>query len=294
MVSKQQGVLRPSLYRFKLGGFEVIAILDGVMVRDGLHPMFGADQSSATVAALAKANRLPGDRFEHPFVPALVDTGAELILFDTGNGQPRREAGVGKLRPLLTEAGYRPEDIDVVVITHGHPDHIGGLVEDGKPAFPKARYVFGEREFAAWTKNQNIPESRQQNRDMFMKIAAPLGNQATFVNPGDEVAPGIRAVEAYGHSPGLLAYHIESDGRRLLLWADVANHYVVSLQRPQWHVGVDDDKAMAAATRQRILDMVAAEELWVLGHHMPFPSLGLVEKTADGYHWVPATYQFNL
>jgi glyoxylase-like metal-dependent hydrolase (beta-lactamase superfamily II) len=294
MASRQQGVLRPSIYRFKLGGFEVTSILDGVAQREGLHPNYGANAPAEAVQALAQANHLPPDRFEHPFVPALVDTGSGLILFDTGNGQARRGAGVGNLRPLLGEAGYRPEDIDVVVITHGHPDHIGGLVEDGEAAFPSARYVFGRREFEAWTKNQNIPEARRDNREMFMKVAVPFGNQATFVDPGDEVAPGIRAVEAFGHSPGLMAYTIESEGKCLLLMSDVSNHYVVSLQRPEWHVFHDDDKGMAVATRKRILDMAATDGLWVHGHHMPFPSVGLVETTKDGYRWVPASYQLNL
>jgi glyoxylase-like metal-dependent hydrolase (beta-lactamase superfamily II) len=294
MTSKQQGVLRPSICRFRLGEFEVTSILDGVAQRDNLHPLFGENETAEAVQALAQANRLPPDKFEHPFVPALVDTGSELILFDTGNGQARRGAGVGNLRPLLGEAGYSPEDVDIVVITHGHPDHIGGLLEDGEAAFPSARHVFGEREFKAWVENQNIPDARNENREMFMNVAAPFGNQATFVNPDDEVLPGIRAVNAYGHSPGLLAYMIESEGKNLLLWSDVTNHYGVSLQKPEWHAFHDDDKDMAVATRKRILDMATTDGLWVHGYHMPFPSVGFVEKSHDGYRWIPASYQLNL
>lgn len=296
MVSKRQEALRPTINRIKLGDFEVTTFLDGVMVRDSLYPMFGSDQTAEAVGARAETCRLPPDKFEHPFIPTLVDTGSEAILFDTGNGAARRAQGVGNLGQLLPQAGYQPEDIDIVVITHCHPDHIGGLVEDdGKPAFPKARLVFGQREFEAWHTNDNIPESRQQNRELFMKVAAPFGNTATFVNPGDVVVPGIRAVEAYGHSPGLLAYHIESGDKKALLWADVTNHYVVSLQKPEWHVGVDDNKEQAVETRKRILEMTATDDkLWVIGYHMPFPGVGYVEKADGSYRWVPHTYQLNV
>jgi glyoxylase-like metal-dependent hydrolase (beta-lactamase superfamily II) len=105
---------------------------------------------------------------------------------------------------------------------------------------------------------------------------------------------GIRSVEAYGHSAGHMAYHLESEEQRLLLWGDVANHYVASLQRPEWHVRVDDDKERAIATRRRILDMVATDQLWAIGFHMPFPAVGAVEPTHDGYRWLPVTYQLTV
>jgi glyoxylase-like metal-dependent hydrolase (beta-lactamase superfamily II) len=136
MPSDMKGILRPSIYRFRLGSFEITTILDGVSQRDGPHPMFGADQPAEVVQAHAAANRLPPTRFEHSFTPTIVNTGRELVLFDTGNGAARRDAGVGNLGRLLEDAGYAAADIDAVVITHCHPDHIGGLVEDGEPSFP--------------------------------------------------------------------------------------------------------------------------------------------------------------
>ncbi len=108
------------------------------------------------------------------------------------------------------------------------------------------------------------------------------------------MAPGIRAVDVAGHSPGMLAYHVESEGKRLLIWADTCVHYVVAIQRPDWHLDVDDDKDKAVATRKRILAMAADENLFVTGYHMPFPGIGLIDKTSDGYRWVPVSYQLNL
>jgi len=294
MASKMLGVLRPSVYRFRLGGFELTTILDGVTQRDGPHPGFGQNVPAETLHALCVANNLPPTRFEHGYVPTVLDTGRELILFDAGNGDLRRKEGLGNLKQNLAAAGYAPDDIDIVVLTHCHPDHIAGLTEGGAPAFPKARYVFGRLEFDYWRKGENIRERRKGNQKQFVEICVPLADRATFLEPGEDVVPGVTAVEAHGHSIGHMAYHIESEGKRLLLWGDVSNHYVVSLQVPDWHGDFDDDKDRAVITRKRILDMVATEKLWVVGFHMPFPSVGFVERKDGAYRWIPATYQLNF
>jgi glyoxylase-like metal-dependent hydrolase (beta-lactamase superfamily II) len=296
-----QGEMQPTIYRFKLGGFEVATIMDSKVIRSGLTPSFGGEAGAAEVKALAAAARMDADRYEHPFTPMLVNTGKELVLFDTGNGslsaeyeQMKGRLPPGNLVARMAQAGYKPEDVDVVVLTHGHPDHIGGLTKGGQPVFPNARYVFGAAEFDFWNKGENIREARKFNRELYMKIVVPLANRATMIKPGDEVVPGIRAVDAAGHSPGLLAFTIESEGKRLINWADTCNHYVVAIQRPDLHLDVDDDKEKAVATRKRILDMVTTDKLFVAGFHMPFPGLGWVEKTSGGYRWVPHSYQMNL
>src|SRR5665213_1295552 len=299
--ASMQGEMQPTIYRFKLGGFEVAIIMDSKAMRSGLTPSFGGEAGAADVKALAAANRIDGDKYEHPFTPIIVNTGKELVLFDTGNGalaaeneQLKGRVPPGNLVARMGQAGYKPEDVDVVVITHGHPDHIGGLTKGGQPVFPKARYVTGAADFDFWKKGENVREARKFNRELYVKIVAPLADRTTFIKPGDEVVSGIRAVDAFGHSPGLMAFMIESDGKKLLNWADTCNHYVVAIQRPDLHLDVDDDKEKAAATRKRILDMVATDKLFVAGYHMPFPGLGFVEKAGGNYRWMPHTYQLNL
>lgn len=302
MPAPMQGEMLPHTYRFKLGSFEVTLIMDSYVLRPGLTPSFGGEAAAAEVKALAAANRIDADRYFHPFTPILVNTGKELVLFDTGNGslsaeyeQMKGRLPPGNLVARMAAAGYKPEDVDVVAITHGHPDHIGGLSKAGTPTFPKARYVFGAVDFDFWKKGENVREARKFNRELYVKICLPLADRSTFIKPGEEVVPGIRAVDAYGHSPGLLAFHIESEGKRLLNWADTAGHYAVSLQRPDLHLDVDDEKEKAAATRKRIFDMVVAEKLMVAGFHMmPFPGLGWVEKSGNAYRWVAHSYQLNL
>ena len=289
------------IYGFKLGGFEIAAIMDSKSVRDKLHPNFGGNASAEEVHALARSNNIDSNRFEHPYSPTLINTGKELVLIDTGNGalgkeypQLRARLPYGELVTLLGSVGIAPEDIDVVVLTHGHPDHIGGLVEGGKPVFPNARYVFGAAEFDFWHKGENVREARKFNRELYAKICVPLANRATMVKPGDEVAAGIRAVDAFGHSPGLLAFHIESEGKRFMVTADTFTQYVMAVQRPDWYFDMDDDKDKAVASRKRMLDMLATDRVMLASFHFPFPGIGWIEKGASGYRFVPHSYQLNL
>jgi len=226
----------------------------------------------------------------------VVNTGKQLVLFDTGNGERGfvpRPAG-GWLAAQLGPAGFAPEQIDVVVLSHGHPDHIGGVIEGGKPLFSNARYVTGAIDYDFWAGDKPTGDL-QPFAALFRDTMVLLAEKTSFLKPGDEVVPGIHAVEAYGHTPGHLAFNIESGGKRLVFWGDCAHHQVASLARPYWHCVFDVDKAQGAATRARMFHRMATDRVAVSGFHMPFPSLGYVERRKDGgYRWLAHSYQLDL
>ncbi len=284
------GVDRPNHYRFKLGGFEITTINDGAFYLKGPAPIFGEDQFPEDVAELAVENFLPTERMEIGFSPVVINTGNELVLFDTGNGAARMP-GAGNLVKALKLAGYEADQIDVVVLTHFHGDHIGGLIDGGAPVFKNARYVTGEGEYDFW-----IDPSQSDGRTgkLANTNVKPLADKMKFLKDGSTVASGITALDTPGHTPGHMSFHLESEGQRMFLGGDFCNHYVASLQRPDWHVRFDMDKELAATTRRKTLDMLAAEKIPFTAYHMPFPAVGYVEKAGDAFRYVAASYQLNL
>lgn len=284
------GDARPTHYRFKLGGFEVTTVFDGSVAVDGPHPIFGNDQPKEVVQKLAVEQKLPPDKMEIMFTPVIVNTGRELVLFDTGNG-PARRPSAGQMLARLQAAGYTADQVDVVVLTHYHGDHIGGLVDDGKPRFPNARYVANEVENNFWTHSDRMSGPTEGNAKLVQSNVKPFADKTTFIKDGANVVTGITAVAAYGHTPGHTAFHVESDGKRLLIGGDFTNHYALSLARPEWHVGFDVEKEKAVETRKRLLDMLATDAIPFAGYHMPFPAVGFVEKTGDGFRYIAASYQ---
>ena len=272
--------------RFVLGGFEVTTLAAGFGVRDEPQGTFAMNVGPAELAAVNEENFLSSETFGIGFAPTVVNTGSELVLFDTGLGG---EAGPTIL-PALEAAGYTADQVDVVVITHMHPDHIGGMMNNGAPTFPNARYVTGQIEYDFWS---NMDAGNRVG-DMVSSMVTPLAEKMTFVAPGDAAVSGITAMDQFGHTPGHMGYMIESGGKSVYLAADLANHYVWSLAYPDWEVRFDADKAGAAAARRRVLGMLAADKTPMIGYHMPFPAIGYVAARDTGFEYTAATYQLAL
>lgn len=287
------GVFRGSYRRFKLGSFEVTTILDGAVPRDGPHPIFAGDKDKSEVDALMMENDLPTDKVTFYFHPTVINTGNEVILFDAGNAQ-NPQSPVGNTAMRLKESGIDPDQVDIVVLTHFHPDHIGGLVTNGEPVYKNARYVAGSAEYNFWSSQDRLSGPTEGVAKLTQSNVVPFADKMSFIDDEGTVASGVTGLASFGHTPGHMVFHIESEGKRLMITGDIGNHYVIALQKPDWAFGFDADKPMAAATRKKIFGMIAADKIPFIGYHMPHPGVGFIEPMGDAFQYVPATYQLDF
>jgi glyoxylase-like metal-dependent hydrolase (beta-lactamase superfamily II) len=287
------GKQAPSFYRSKLGDFEITVVNDGARAIP-LPPTFVRNVSNAEVLAAAEAAYMPKGSIVAPFNPIVVNTGAKLVLIDTGYG-PGIAPTVGLLPATLAAAGIDPNAIDIVLISHMHGDHVLGLkTPDGALAFPNAEIKVPAIDWTYWMSDENMskaPEGFQKASFGFnRKIFSNLADKVTRFDWGKEVAPGITAVDSSGHTPGHTAFVIASGSGRLFFQGDVCNVPDLFLRNPEWQVMFDSEPEKAVATRRRIYDMASAEKILVSGYHFPFPGLGYIEKAGTGYRFVPAAW----
>jgi glyoxylase-like metal-dependent hydrolase (beta-lactamase superfamily II) len=210
----------------------------------------------------------------------LVDTGADGLAPSTG-----------KLVQNLKAVGIAPEHIDTVILTHGHPDHIGGNTNsEGKLTFPDARYVMWKGEWDFWTSGQAETKLDEHVRERQLKFARknlpPIQGRLKLVDRETEITPGIRALAAPGHTPGQMALAISSRGKQLLCVSDVVLH-LIHLEQPEWCAGTDFSPQQVVATRRRLLKRATTQNALVLAFHFPFPGLGHVMRKGEAWQWQP-------
>ncbi len=285
---------RPTIYQFTFGDLVITNILEGYIHRADMHPFVATNTTAHELEMLARTYHLPYPEMEHNFVSTLIRTPDRLIALDPGFGAAAPAPTTGWFMRGLEEAGYSADQVDMVLVSHCHPDHIGNVATDGVPNFPNAQIVVSAAEFDYWKRGENISEMRQPTLALFRKVLLPLEDQIQLIEPGDHIVPQLMAVDAAGHSAGHLAFRLTSGDRELLILSDTTPHYVASFAHPQWHFSMDDNPVAAAVTRRRILEMTVNEALPVIGFHLPFPSIGYVERRDDGFEFRPATYQFHV
>ena len=289
------GKQSPGIYRYKVGSYECTSINDGSRT----FPMpdgFVKNVSKDEALKAAEAAYFPKGMVTVPFNPQLINTGSKLVLIDTGIG-PGVAPSVGLTVPNMIAVGIDPKSVDVVILSHLHPDHANGIkAADGSLAFPNAEIKLPAKDWAFWMSEENAAKA-QDNPMMkayfagVRKTFAGLENKVTRYEWGQEVAPGITAIDTNGHTPGHTSFVVASGSAKVLIQSDVTNIPELFLRHPDWHVAYDVDPVQAQATRHKFYDMAAAEKATVVGFHFAFPSIGYVEKDGSNYRLIPATWR---
>ena len=292
------GAQVPGFYRYKVGDYECTSINDGART----FPMpdkFVVNVAKDEALAAADAAYMPKGMVTVPFNPQLINTGKKLILIDAGNGVANLEpskGAVGRTLQNLVAAGIDPKNIDVVLLSHLHPDHTNGIrAADGSMAFPNAEIMVPSVDWEFWTSDENTAkaQSNEMMKNYFANVKktfAGIESKVTKYEWGKEVAPGITSISTPGHTPGHTSFAVASGNSKILIQSDVTNIPELFLRNPDWHVAFDVDGDLAQQTRHKFYDMAAAEKMTVVGFHFTFPSVGHVEKDGNKYRLIPSAW----
>ena len=283
----------PGYHRYQLGQFEITALYDGALELDTklLH-----NTTPTELNRLLSRMFVGNPKMQTAVNAYLVNTGKNLVLVDTGAAKLFGPT-LGFVLQNMKAAGYEPSQVDTVVLTHMHPDHMGGLDDaGGQPLFPKAQILTARADSDFWL-SQKVADGSPEKIQPFFKMArdsaAPYlasGQWKTFAE-GSLLVPGITAVKANGHTPGHTAFAVESEGQKLLIWGDLVHAHAVQFARPGVSIEFDIDQKQAIATRRRIMKAMADSKSLVAGMHLPFPGIGHVREDGKGrYSWVPIEF----
>lgn len=291
------GAQAPGFYRYKVGSYQLTQIHDGAL-NIPMPNGFVKNVSRDEALAAAEAAYMPKGRIVVPFNPVVINTGSKLVLIDSGYGSANPMAG--QLPANLAAAGIDAKAIDIVILSHLHPDHINGVkTKDNQLAFPNAEIKVPALDWAFWMNEEN--NAKAQSNPMMKayfgnvrRVLADIAGKLTRYEADKEVAPGITSIATHGHTPGHMSFAVASGPSRVLVQSDVTNIPEFFLRHPDWHVAFDIDPIQAAKTRRKFYDMAAAEKAPVVGFHFPFPSVGHVEKDGTGYRLIPISWSATL
>lgn len=283
-------------YRFKVGQIKATVLSDGLI--GGPPTVYANDAPEAELQEVLRRAFLPTDHMTLQLNTLLLEVGGRRILLEAGAGATMGP-NAGGVFDNLAVVGLGAGDIDTIVVSHTHPDHVGNLRNsEGKKAFPNAVVYAPRADWVFFVLNDPDLSYMPVPRDFRDRFAAaikrsvePIAKDIELYEAGAEIVPGLTTIAAPGHTPGMAAFLVHSGSDQLLLTTDLAYHPVVNIDHP-WRPGPDRDKDTALASRRRIFDMAATDRLLVLGFHYPFPGLGRMLKTDMGYAWVPAGWQF--
>lgn len=288
----------PGFYRTMLGDFEITALSDGTI--DAPFDKLLSEPAAKTTAALRKA--FLGVPTETSTNAYLVNTGAKLILIDTGAGALFGPT-LGKLAANLEAAGYKPEQVDDILITHMHPDHVGGLVANGAIVFPNATIHADQHDADYWLSQATLDKASADPKSFvpeFVKGAMASLNPYIAIGKfqpihgSGEILPGIKAWSSYGHTVGHTSYIVESKGQKMIVAGDLIHAGAVQFTDPSVTIGFDTDKKAASASRETVFTLAAREGALVGAAHISFPGLGHLRAQGKSWLWVPVNYSTEL